>query len=230
MPRMAASSTTLADLAGRRADPAAPLLTYYDQATGERVELSGTTTANWVAKTSNFLVDDLDAEPGTRVRIGLPTHWLRFVWLLSAWNVGAVVTGDGADIGVSGPDLVGDEPHRVAASLRPLGGRFPEPPEGFLDLAIEVPGCSDHFIGLDPPGPRSLALDLGSPATHADLLGTTPDARRLLVEPGDLSRDATLLVAACTGNGSLVIVASATPEQIASVARQESAVVPGQII
>ena len=67
-------------------DPARPFLTYYDDATGERVELSGVTTANWVAKTSNFLVDDLEAEPGTRIRLGLPSHWLRFVWVLSCWS------------------------------------------------------------------------------------------------------------------------------------------------
>ena len=70
---------TLDQLLRAAPDPSQPLLTYYDMATGERVELSSTTTANWVAKTSNFLVDDLDAEPGTRIRIGLPSHWLTAV-------------------------------------------------------------------------------------------------------------------------------------------------------
>ena len=82
---------TLDQLLRSAADPSQPLVTYYDMATGERVELSTTTTANWVAKTSNFLVDDLDAAPGTRIRIGLPSHWLTTVWILSAWNVGAAV-------------------------------------------------------------------------------------------------------------------------------------------
>ena len=38
-------------------DPTRPLLTFYDDATGERTELSGATLANWVAKTANLLVD-----------------------------------------------------------------------------------------------------------------------------------------------------------------------------
>jgi len=227
----AVSSPTLADLLAHRSQPAAPLVTYYDQSTGERVELSATTTANWVAKTSNFLIDDLDAEPGTRVRIGLPSHWLRMVWLLSAWNVGAAVVEDEADIGISGPELRGDEPHRVAASLRPLGGRFVEPPAGFLDLAVEVPGHSDYFVPLDPPEPSTLALDLpGCRTTHADLLEQiAPDAHRLLLVPQNLVADARRLIAACLGNGSLVIVTSATPDQIARVASQEAAEIAGPI-
>ena len=34
-----------------RADPGRPLITFYDDATGERVELSVATFGNWVAKT-----------------------------------------------------------------------------------------------------------------------------------------------------------------------------------
>ena len=216
---------TLDQLLRTAKDPSQPLVTYYDMATGERVELSTTTTANWVAKTSNFLVDDLDAAPGSRIRIGLPSHWLTTVWILSAWNVGAAVVDDAADIGLSGPDLVGEEPQRVAASLRPLGGRFTEPPTGFLDLGAEVPGHGDHFIALDPPEPATLALDLeGVSSTHADLLGSVhPDGARRLVVPGSIRRDAELIVAASLGGGSLVIVASATPEQVSRVSAQEGA-------
>ncbi|MRJ76649.1 TIGR03089 family protein [Aeromicrobium sp. SMF47] len=214
---------TLDQLLRASADPTQPLLTYYDMATGERVELSTVTTANWVAKTSNFLVDELEVEPGARIRIGLPSHWLTAVWILSAWNVGAAVVDSHADIGLSGPDLVADEPVRVAASLRPLGGRFATPPEGFLDLGAEVPGHGDHFVALDPPEPSSLALELdGVGRTHAELLAqVAPDASRRVVEPGPIARDAEMLVAACLGGGSLVVVASATPEQISRVAAQE---------
>jgi len=216
---------TLDQLLRTSADPSQPLVTYYDMATGERVELSTTTTANWVAKTSNFLVDDLDAGPGTRIRVGLPSHWLTTVWILSAWNIGAAVVDHTADVGLSGPDLVAEEPHRVAASLRPLGGRFPQPPDGFLDLGAEVPGHGDHFLALDPPEPSTVALDLdGVTSTHAELLASVvPDGARRLVAPGTIRRDAELIAAACLGGGSLVIVASATPEQISRVGAQEGA-------
>src|SRR5690606_31992912 len=38
----------------RGSGSARPLITFYDDATGERIELSGVTTANWVAKTANL--------------------------------------------------------------------------------------------------------------------------------------------------------------------------------
>lgn len=206
-------------------DPARPFLTYYDESTGERVELSGVTAANWVAKTSNFLVDDLEAAPGTRIRLGLPSHWLSFVWVLSCWSVGAAVVDADADIGLSGPDLEADEPVRVAASLRPLGGRFAEPPAGFLDLGAEVPPHGDVFVALDPPMPDTLALDLdGRRVTQAELTTSTePSAARLLVESGPLARDIDLLVAAGLGGGSLVVVANGSADVLARLAEQERA-------
>lgn len=223
---MPAVSSTLADLTSRRRDLSAPLITYYDMSTGERVELSGTTTANWVAKTSNMLIDDCEVEIGTRIRLALPSHWLRFVWLLSAWNVGAVIVDQNAAVSVSGPEPAGAEPYRYAASLRPMGGRFADPlPSGFMDLAIEVPGHSDHFISFDPPEPGTTALDLeGEPASsHRDLLNDIePEPRRVVLEPGSLIDDAHRLIAACLGDGSLVIVSSATRPEIERVCTQES--------
>ena len=44
-----------------RTDPAGPRITYYDDATGERIEVSAVTLANWAAKTANLLRDELGA-------------------------------------------------------------------------------------------------------------------------------------------------------------------------
>lgn len=201
-----------------------PVVTYYDVATGERVELSGMTLANWVAKVANFLVDELDAERGTRVRIGLPSHWLRYVWILGAWRIGAVVADTEAVIGLSGPELEADEPVRLAASLRPLGGRFPTEPESFHDIAVHVPASPDVFIDLDPPTPDDLALDAdGRRATHADLLTVPPLADRIVREPATVARDAADLAAVLTGGGSLVMVAGGSPDDLARIAAQEHA-------
>lgn len=201
-----------------------PVVTYYDAATGERVELSGVTLANWVAKVANWLVDDLDAERGSRIRIGLPSHWLRHVWLLAAWRVGAIVTDHDAQIGLSGPELQADEPTRLAASLRPLGGRFLDEPDGFLDVAIHVPGNPDVFIDLDPPAPQDLAIDLTDyRATHAELLTVPPITDRVLREPDSLGADARALAAALVGGGSLVVVAGADREALERIAEQERA-------
>src|SRR5690606_26629645 len=61
----------LAELLSR--DPSRPLYTFYDDATGERVELSVKSFENWVAKTANLLQDGLGTEPGDRIAVMLPT-------------------------------------------------------------------------------------------------------------------------------------------------------------
>ena len=107
---MNATDRTPADLlsSALAADPGRPLVTFYDDATGERVELSVATFANWVAKTANLLQGDLAAAPGDRVALLLPAHWQTAVWLLACSSVGVIadVGGDpgAADVVVSGPD------------------------------------------------------------------------------------------------------------------------------
>src|ERR671916_159829 len=86
-------------------DGGRPFVTYYDDQTGERIELSWVTTANWVAKTANLLVDEYELEPGETVAIGLPPHWLGVVWALSAWSAGAAVTTGAGSVAITGPDF-----------------------------------------------------------------------------------------------------------------------------
>nr|WP_239158139.1 TIGR03089 family protein [Streptomyces sp. SID13726] len=151
------------------ADPGRPLVTFYDDATGERVELSVATFANWVAKTSNLLQGDLAAAPGDRVALLLPAHWQTAVWLLACASVGVVadVGGDpkAADVVVSGPDsleaALACSGERVALALRPLGGRFPRTPDGFVDYAVEVPSQGDRFAPFSPVDPKEPALVVG---------------------------------------------------------------------
>src|SRR5471030_1959113 len=73
-----------------RTAPARVLLTFYDDATGERAELSVATFANWVAKTANLCRDDLDLDVGARVAIALPVHWQAAVWWQACWSSGFV--------------------------------------------------------------------------------------------------------------------------------------------
>ncbi|MEZ0093466.1 TIGR03089 family protein [Streptacidiphilus sp. EB129] len=148
------------------ADPARPLITYYDDATGERVELSVKTFDNWVAKTANLLQDDLAAGPDDRAALLLPAHWQTAIWLFACWSVGLTVYPGGdpaeASLVVSGPDTLTDAlacpGERVALALRPLGGRFPELPAGFLDYAAEVPAQGDRFVPYAPVDPERPAL------------------------------------------------------------------------
>ncbi|MEU8889555.1 TIGR03089 family protein [Streptomyces sp. NPDC048442] len=175
-------------------DPGRPLVTFYDDATGERVELSVATFANWVAKTANLLQGDLSAGPGDRLALHLPAHWQTAVWLLACASVGveADVLGapESADVVVSGPDSLDavrtSRGERIALALRPLGGRFPQPPEGFADYAVEVPSQGDRFAPLAPVDPDETALSVGSEVlTAADVVDRArADAAALGLGPG----------------------------------------------
>ncbi|MDT0321732.1 TIGR03089 family protein [Streptomyces millisiae] len=176
------------------ADPGRPLLTYYDDATGERVELSAATLANWVAKTGGLLQDQLGMARGERLALLLPAHWQTAVWLLAAAATGVVVEMDGdpaeADLVVAGPDRLEEARactgERIALALRPLGGRFPQPPAGFADYAVEVPAHPDTFAAYDPPGPDDPALVVaGRALTGGELLAAArADAAERGLGPG----------------------------------------------
>lgn len=187
---MNASDRTPADLlrSALAADPARPLVTFYDDATGERVELSVATFANWVAKTANLLQGDLAAEPGERAALLLPAHWQTAVWLLACSSVGVVadVGGDpaAADHVVAGPGGfeagLACRGERIALSLAPLGRRFPTPPEGWADYAVEVPSQGDRFAPFVPVDADEPALVVGSERfTGAELVARArADAER----------------------------------------------------
>ncbi|MFK4066236.1 TIGR03089 family protein [Streptomyces sp. NPDC029674] len=193
---MNANDRTPADLlrSALASDPGRPLVTFYDDATGERVELSVATFANWVAKTANLLQGDLAAEPGDRAVLLLPAHWQTAVWLLACSSVGVVadVGGDPAsgDLVVSGPDSLDAaracSGERVALALRPLGGRFPQSPAGFADYAVEVPGQGDQFAPYAPVDPDAPALAVdGAELTGSEVVERArADAGRLGVGPG----------------------------------------------
>lgn len=201
-------------------------MTFYDDATGERVELSVATFANWVAKTANLLQGDLAAQPGDRLALLLPAHWQSAVWLLACASVGVVADVDGdpaaADLVVSGPDSLerarACSGERVALALRPLGGRFPQPPEGFADYAVEVPGQGDRFAPFSPVDPQEPALVVAGAeltgaevvekarADAADLGLTGPGSRLLSGLPYDTWRGLSAGLYALLATGGSVVL------------------------
>ncbi|MBM9621227.1 TIGR03089 family protein [Streptomyces zhihengii] len=193
---MNASDRTPADLlrSALAADPARPLVTFYDDATGERVELSVATFANWVAKTANLLQGEMSAEPGERLALLVPAHWQSAVWLLACSSVGVVadIGGDpaAADHVVAGPGRFEDglacRGERIALSLAPMGRRFTTPPAGWADYAVEVPSQGDRFAPYAPVDPEAEALTVaGVSMTGAELVERArADARRLGLDAG----------------------------------------------
>ncbi|WP_436699408.1 TIGR03089 family protein [Nocardioides sp. BYT-33-1] len=227
---MTTPTTFPAVLAARlRAEPGQPLVTFYDDATGERVELSVTTWANWVAKASSLLVDELGLERGDRICVDLPPHWLGTVFLGAAWNCGLTVAEPGdPDLAavVCGPETLVDWSARasdlavLASALLPLGVRFAEPvPAGVTDVGVDIWSQPDAFQAWDPPQPDDLAIEtagrsltqarLWSEAAAAGLVGSG----RLLAVADPVTEPAILCEPLVSG-GSLVLVARAEPHRL----------------
>ncbi|MFE6510317.1 TIGR03089 family protein [Nocardioides sp. NPDC057767] len=216
-----------------RNNPGGPLVTFYDEASGERQELSTATYANWVAKASGLLLDEHGLERGDSIRIDLPTHWLAAVFLGAAWNTGLVVTdSESPDAVVCGPDTLpawadsaGKRP-TLACSLLPFGVRFADPlPQGVHDVGIEVWGQPDAFTPWDPPAADDAATSwAGVETSHADLLGGDGSGARLLTTVPPASPPGTdLLAGLLAGGGSLVLVANATEDRLDALASNERA-------
>ena len=221
-----------------RRDPGRPLLTFYDHATDERVELSVTTYANWVAKASGLLTDVADLERGMSLRIDLPPHWLSPVFLGAAWTVGLrVTTSDDArrrGVRARRPRRLGASRRGVpvlACSLRPLGVRFAEPlPAGVLDVGVEIWSQPDGFTAWDPPTADDLATDdlTQASCSHHDLTAAVgsslTDGGRLLsvADPASPPGMATFTEPLGRG-GSLVLVRNPDPARLDGVYDAERA-------
>jgi uncharacterized protein (TIGR03089 family) len=205
--------TTPADLLAYELarDGSRPFLTYYDDASGERVELSVATTANWVAKTANYLIDEYDVDAGDLVTVRLPLHWQTVVVLLACWSVGAQVSfDDGSSEGSSddsivtfatpGVATVGDT---VVLSLAPMG----------VDFSRLVAAQPDTFAAINPSGEdlvEAAAIDL----PHS--------ARVLTVLPYDAADAISYgLIAPLAGGGSVVLVAHPDAAKLAGHAETE---------
>jgi uncharacterized protein (TIGR03089 family) len=177
------------------ADPSGPLLTMYDDATGERIELSATTLDNWVAKTAN-LIQDSGVEPGALAVVLLPPHWQSAAILLGCWSAGLAVTFDAepAEVAFASADRLreaagADEVYGL--SLAPLAAPLRPAPDGVADYATEVRGHGDRYAPYRQVDPASPALGT---ASHADLvaaataraaeLGLGRGDRLLVVDPG----------------------------------------------
>lgn len=191
-----------------------PLVTYYDDASGERTELSYATFGNWASKTANLLAEELDAGRGTTIAVSLCDHWIGAVAVAAAWQLGAVVAFErpGADAGVvfAGEhdlDDVVDHPGLVAVGAG-MGGRLTTAAPG-LPYGDEVLAFGDDYVDpavtLDDP-----ALTAGdSTRSQADLLQQAwgslgADDRLLATGPLRTSSVGTMLLAPIAAGGSLV--------------------------
>ncbi|MEV0156692.1 TIGR03089 family protein [Micromonospora sp. NPDC050686] len=147
------------------ADPTRPLLTWYDDATGERTELSGATLGNWVAKTANLLVDEAGCAPGDPVGVLLPPHWQTAAVLLGCWSAKLTVVDAPAPVDVlfTAVDRVDEAAEwpageRYALALDPFALPMRQVPAGCTDFVSAVRGHGDHFTPYPAGGEADAAL------------------------------------------------------------------------
>jgi uncharacterized protein (TIGR03089 family) len=231
---------TPADLlaAALAGDSARPLLTYYDDRTEERAELSVATAANWVAKTANLLTVGLGLAAGRgRVAVLAPVHWQTATVLLGAWSAGCAVdlhTTVGSDVTVAAADRLGevaDDEQVLALSLTGLGTPVADLPAGIDDFALEVRGHADSYLPgrLDPASPGLLGnrpCSLGELVVQARRraaeLGLEPGARLLVTDRAGLDPVDWLLAPLLVG-GSVVLVRHPAAERLDRHLREERA-------
>ena len=214
-----------------RLDGSAPLFTFYDLESGDRTELSATSFANWVDKTSNLLVDEVAVDEGDVISMPLaveaPGHWLTAVWQLACWQVGLAVDLTNPSLPaavVTGRQWQGHAERDIfACALHPLGFGFGEPlPDGVRDYAIEVRSHADKYDGY-PPEPGAIAwVDAERILTQAELSNVDGPPARRLVRAGDpwaTCRNG--IVTALVTGGSAVVAVGGDADQVTRIANSE---------
>lgn len=148
------------------ADPARPFVTYYDEASGERSELSAKSLANWVAKTHHLLGDELGLGAGDTALVALPLHWISVAPLLGCLTAGLALTTDAtrADVAFVGPDTLAAAagvPDVYAISPTSAAVGFGEAvPDGAHDYVTSVRPQEDKWPGVRfGAGPDDPCLD-----------------------------------------------------------------------
>jgi uncharacterized protein (TIGR03089 family) len=219
-----AMTTTIpqAFAAAVRRDPTTPLLTWYDDASGDRTELSGATLDNWVSKTANLFVDGVGLGAGDRVAVLLPPHWQTAAVLLGAWAAGLVVEP-------------GDQPHpvevvfatpdraeaagawaaadRYVTGLLPLAMPLREVPAGYVDYVTEVRNFGDHFRPVPAAADGAAADGMVAAVRRAAELGIAA-GDRVLIDARTHPDPVDWLLAPLVTGGSIVLCANLDPAQL----------------
>ncbi|MEO6884684.1 MAG: TIGR03089 family protein [Jatrophihabitantaceae bacterium] len=134
--------------------PSRPFVTYYDESSGERSELSVKSAANWVAKTHHLLATELGLGVGDRALVALPAHWISVPVLLGCLTAGLELTDDPAlaDIAFVSPTsldgaLTVPDVYAVAPDAAAVGFRD-TPPAGSLDFVTAVRPQADAWSSV----------------------------------------------------------------------------------
>jgi uncharacterized protein (TIGR03089 family) len=232
-------------------DPAGALLTYYDDATGERSELSAVALGEWAARTANLLVDGCGLGPGDRAAVLLPPHWQTAAVLLGAWSAGVSVNFHSlatAGLPRIGPDAnepidvtfvtparlddwledVPEADHRFVLGLAPSAAPLGDVPAGYRDYLTEVREHGTDFRSPAPIYRTDAASGDGTSyrewGTVAHGIAATLDLRpgdRLLIDAAQTEHPVKWLLAPLAAGASVVLCANLDPAAMAARAAAE---------
>lgn len=196
------------------ADPAAPRLTFYDDARGIRMDFSAQTLDNWANKVANMLDDEFDLAPGAGPLLDLPVSWQQAVIAIGSLNASrtpliddslnlspatdAAIDSDLVFTTVEGAERWPAVPDCVVVSDDPFGRGVVESggelPVGAVDFGPTVRFYGDHYFGDSPE-----LSQFADPAYEA--------TRYLAQEWHDFDGFRSSVLAPLAAGGSVVVVA-----------------------
>jgi len=208
-----------------RARPSDPFVTYYDEASGERSELSAKSLANWVAKTHHLLGDELGLGAGDTALLAIPAHWISVPIVLGCLTAGLALSASGrADVafvddasGVDAPEVYAVNPARAATGF---GAAPPSDATDYVSAVRPQPdawpsvqfGATEHDPCLDG---RTRRETVDYARERAVQLGLAESARVLATRTWSGPSDwiDTLLAPLAVG-GSVVYVANCADQSV----------------
>jgi uncharacterized protein (TIGR03089 family) len=149
--------------------PSQPFVTYYDEASGERAELSVKSLANWVAKTHHLLSTELGLGLGDHALIALPAHWLSVAPILGCLTAGLEITEDGGEAEVA---FVAPHGLALAASAPDIYAIAPDSAATGFN-GNEPAGCNDFVLAVRPQEDKWPSVRLNGSPNDPCLAGRT---------------------------------------------------------
>jgi uncharacterized protein (TIGR03089 family) len=222
------------------------MLTYYDDATGERTELTAAVLGSWAARTAGLLREGCGLAAGDRAAVLLPPHWQTAAVLLGAWSAGIAVSfrpwataglavvghGENEPLDAvfvsrarldSWLEVVPQARHRFVLGLAVSGAPLDEVPTGYQDYLAEL----SRYADLPPAYESIRPTDAASPdgtsyqqwAAVAHDIAASLDLRegdRLLVDVAEHEQPVEWLLAPLTAGASVVLCANVDPGTLAT--------------
>jgi uncharacterized protein (TIGR03089 family) len=232
------------------ANPDRALLTYCDDATGERTELTAAALGGWAGRAAGLLRDGCGLRPGDRAAVLLPPHWQTAAVLLGAWSLGVAVSyRPWATAGLAPPDAapwdavfvansrldswleaVPAGRHRFVLGLAANGAGLIDVPAGYRDFIAEARRYHDappaywEVGGTDSASPdgTTYAEWAGLANGFADTLGLKA-GDRVLVDVSAREQPVMWLLAPLSVGASVILCAHLDRDRIRERAAAEGA-------